>query len=70
LVIVCVERKGDRVDKGLVVGLALAGSDQQRLAMGLGDELGRSDIRNPDLYGAEALAAQTFPMLADTVAGG
>jgi hypothetical protein len=35
----------------------------------LGDELGRSNIWNPDLERAQPLAAQAFTVLAHAVAG-
>ena len=38
--------------------------------MGLRGELGRSDIRNPDLDRAEPLGAETLAMLADTLSHG
>jgi hypothetical protein len=51
----------------LVVGLASTRGDHDRLPVRLGDELGRSNVRNPDLEGAQPLAAQAFAMLAYSV---
>ena len=47
----------------------LACRDRDRLAMRLGDELGRSNVWNPDLEGAQTLTAQAFAVLAYSVAG-
>ncbi|MEA2212980.1 MAG: hypothetical protein QOF83_2928 [Solirubrobacteraceae bacterium] len=69
MVVVCVERNRNRVNERLVLSLTVACGDGDGLSMGLGDELGGSDIRNPNLHRAQPLAAETFPMLAHAIAG-
>jgi hypothetical protein len=48
--IVGVEGNRDRIDKRLVIGLVLARGDDYGLSTGLGNELGGSNVGNPDLY--------------------
>ena len=60
---------GDRIDERLVVCFALACGHGRRLTVGLGYELGRADVRHPDLDRTKALATQPFPMLSYTLAG-
>lgn len=61
---------GDGIDERLVVCLAFTCSHGRGLAMGLGDELGRPNVRHPNLDRAKSLTTQPFSMLSDTVTGG
>jgi hypothetical protein len=67
--VIIVQRNGDRIDERLIVGLALARSDRSGLSMGLGDELGRTNIGHPNLHRTQPLAPEPLAMLADAITG-
>jgi hypothetical protein len=52
----------------LIVCLSFARRDGDRLVVRLGDELGGSNVWNPDLEWAQPLAAQAFAVLAYSIA--
>jgi hypothetical protein len=62
-------RDRDRVDEGLIVRVTLARRDGDRLPVGLGDELARSHVWNPDLERPQPLTPQALAVLTYSVAG-